>query len=257
MVHNKTTPTLVQYQLIFGDGVVSFLSPIAPERAMHWQKGSDSNSPMQYCSAIVGAKNMLFDYCVWGRSWGGDVEDAGLLVRPLMSPINSSADQVPQLVKRILSPPLHFGTLPRGSSFSLEISILKMILICGEVDVMFIPQTVPLPWMMLHRWDAMDTSFCRHGRSITVGAEDMLKCSCMGNPSQWGDEQVCACCWWCVLLLCCLQILPQIKYRSCPSASGVRRVTSWVTGLRWSEMERRNWTNTVFICIYILILSKL
>ena len=33
----------------------------------------------------------------------------------------------------------------------------------------------------------MDASFSRHGWSHTVGTEDMLKCSCVGNPLQRGD----------------------------------------------------------------------
>jgi len=78
MVGNKITQTLMQYQLIFGDGVVSFSLLVAPERAIHWRKDSDSNSPMQCCSAIVVAENMLFDLCVGGPSQGGDVEDVGL-----------------------------------------------------------------------------------------------------------------------------------------------------------------------------------
>ena len=33
----------------------------------------------------------------------------------------------------------------------------------------------------------MDISFFRHGGSVTVGAEDMMRCSCVGNPLQRGD----------------------------------------------------------------------
>jgi len=90
MVGNKTTPTLVQYQLRFWNGDVFFLSLIAPDCTMHSQNDSDSNFSMRCCSAIVGAENMLFDFCVGGPSWGGDVEDAGLLVRSLVLPINAS-----------------------------------------------------------------------------------------------------------------------------------------------------------------------
>ena len=104
MVGNKTTPTLVQYQLIFGYGVISFSLLVAPECAIHWRKDSDSNSPMQCYSAIVVAENIFFYSCVGGPSQGGDIEDVGLLERPIVSPINASADQVPQLVKHIWSP---------------------------------------------------------------------------------------------------------------------------------------------------------
>jgi len=89
------------------------------------------------------------------------------------------ADQVPQLVKHIWSLLFHFGTLPRGSSFSLENSISKEILICGEVCYVH-----PASYASTLD-DAPQVRCYGHGWSTTVGAEDMMKCS--RNPSQGGD----------------------------------------------------------------------